>query len=153
MDRMLHFMKKIVNREIMLYLLFGVLTTIVNYGIFILGVNIAGISEALIVNLCAFVVATLFAFVTNRLFVFRKKSFYTKIIIKEMIQFFLARIFSLGVEQLGLLLAIKYLNIEQNIVGGISSIYIWKIVLSFIAVLLNYFASKYIVFRKRDEKE
>lgn len=150
---MLHFMKKIVNREIMLYLLFGVLTTIVNYGIFILGVNIAGISEALIVNLCAFVVATLFAFVTNRLFVFRKKSFYTKIIIKEMIQFFLARIFSLGVEQLGLLLAIKYLNIEQNIVGGISSIYIWKIVLSFIAVLLNYFASKYIVFRKRDEKE
>lgn len=134
-----------------MYLVFGVLTTVVNYGVFIIGVNISGTEKALLVNLYAFIAATLFAFITNRLFVFQKQLVCVKIIIEEMIKFFAARILSLGIEQLGLLLAIKYLDAEKIDVCGISTVYIWKVVLSFLAVLLNYFASKYIVFRKRNE--
>ena len=134
-----------------MYLVFGVLTTVVNYGVFIIGINISGTEKTLLVNLYAFIAATLFAFITNRLFVFQKQLVHVKIIIEEMTQFFVARIFSLGIEQLGLLLAIKYLDAEKIAVCGISTVYIWKIVLSFLAVLLNYFASKYIVFRKRNE--
>lgn len=55
-----------------MYLVFGVLTTVVNYGVFIIGINISGTEKTLLVNLYAFIAATLFAFITNRLFVFQK---------------------------------------------------------------------------------
>ena len=42
MGRIQYFLKKIFNREIIMYLVFGVLTTVVNYGVFIIGVNISG---------------------------------------------------------------------------------------------------------------
>ena len=71
-----------------MYLVFGVLTTVVNYGVFIIGINISGTEKTLLVNLYAFIAATLFAFITNRLFVFQKQLVHVKIIIEEMIQFF-----------------------------------------------------------------
>lgn len=72
MGRIQCFLKKIINREIIMYLVFGVLTTVVNYGVFIIGINISGTEKTLLVNLYAFIAATLFAFITNRLFVFQK---------------------------------------------------------------------------------
>lgn len=88
MGRIQCFLKKIINREIIMYLVFGVLTTVVNYGVFIIGINISGTEKTLLVNLYAFIAATLFAFITNRLFVFQKQLVHVKIIIEEMIQFF-----------------------------------------------------------------
>ena len=63
--------RDLLNRETLSYLLFGVLTTIVNYitfmGVFILSNE----SSALVSNMVAFIVATIFAYITNKIWVFK----------------------------------------------------------------------------------
>ena len=63
-------MKKIINRETILYLVFGVLTTLVNYAVFWVGIRLFTDKYTLLINAVAFVVAAAFAYVTNKLFVF-----------------------------------------------------------------------------------
>lgn len=74
------------------YLFFGVLTTIVNYSIFVVGVSITNQKRVLLVNLVAFVGANLFAYTTNRIFVFYSTSWKWKQIINETSKFTGARI-------------------------------------------------------------
>lgn len=74
-----------------------------------------------------------------------------KIIIEEMIQFFCCPHIFAWNRTVRTAACNQIFGCGKIAVCGISTVYIWKIVLSFLAVLLNYFASKYIVFRKRDE--
>ena len=64
--------KKIINKETILYLFFGVLTTLINYVSFFLFYNVMQINE-LIANTIAFIFSLIFAFVVNKLFVFESK--------------------------------------------------------------------------------
>lgn len=66
--------KKFVNKETIVYLIFGILTTVVNYFIFWI-FNSRFKVPVLIANVIAFIVAVIFAFITNKIFVFESKSF------------------------------------------------------------------------------
>lgn len=144
--------KKILNLaagEAGMYLIFGVLTTIVNYGVFYIFLKLLGDDMVLTVNTIAFVFAVTFAYITNKIFVFKSKSWKLKDLGKEIAAFLTARIVSYFFEQIGLLVCVEYWNVGEISVFGIDGVLISKVVLSFIAVLVNYIFSKFIIFKKK----
>lgn len=126
------------------YLIFGVLTTLVSYISFYILLNLLGQEGALFSNLVSFILATLFAFFTNKFIVFERKN--KDHIFKELIKFFSSRIFSFGIEELGLFIATKVFS-PDTIWFGLNYLFVVKILMSFIVVILNYIMSKYLVFK------
>lgn len=139
-------------KEILLYLIFGVLTTLVNLFTFWAFTKIFGEGLYLLNNAIAWVAGVVFAFVTNKLFVFDSKSWSAKIAGREFTEFVGARLFSFGVEEGGMWLFIDILGFGEKsltvlgitVTGQISA----KILLAVIVVILNYFFSKFIIFKK-----
>lgn len=123
------------EKEMTLYVIFGILTTLVNFVVYLLLVRVLGINY-LISNIVAWFFSVLFAYVTNKIWVFESKNTH---IVKEMSLFFGGRIFS-GIVDTGLM----YLLIDILSVGDVIS----KIIIQVIVVILNYVISKIIVFKK-----
>lgn len=126
--------------ETIKYLFFGALTSVVNFGSFAVAGFLLGEDYYLLSNIVSFVVATLFAFVTNKLFVFNSRSREWDTVIKELCSFVSARIVSfLLIEELGLFVAVSifYFNSMAS-----------KVVLAFVAVFANYLLSKFVIFKK-----
>lgn len=156
-------LKKLLNRETVLYLIFGVATTVVNYVVFHLLYNVLWRQQnSLIANAAAFVAAVIFAFVVNKMFVFESKSWNLATLKKEVPSFLAARIGSFGIEEAGLFLAEKVLKLGGVVaisVAGVSFdwITVVKIGLAFVVVALNYVFCKLFIFKKAapagDEKE
>lgn len=147
-------LKKILKRETVLYLVFGVATTVVNYLVFHLLYNVLWHqSHSLTANAAAFVAAVVFAFIVNKFFVFESKSWNGATLKREIPSFLAGRIGSFGIEEAGLFLAEKVFGL-----GGIAAITLgatqldWitivKISLSFVVVILNYVFCKMFVFKK-----
>ena len=147
-------LKKLLNRETVLYIVFGVATTVVNYVVFHLLYNVLwGQRSSLAANAAAFVAAVIFAFVVNKLFVFESKSWSLSTLKREIPSFLAGRIGSFGIEEAGLFFCEKILNLGGVIaitLGTLSLdwITIVKIALSFIVVILNYVFCKLFVFKK-----
>lgn len=142
---------KLLSKEIILYVLFGGLTTLVNFSSFWL-IEKTGINY-LINNAISWVIAVIFAFVTNKLFVFESKSLKANTVIKEALEFFAARLFSFGVEEGGLWLLVEVFKMKdillQILSKEITGAFIAKIILAVVVVILNYFFSKFIIFAKK----
>lgn len=122
-------------REGLLYLFFGALTTAVSWGSFYLFCYPFGWNEH-IANLLSWVAAVLFAFFTNRTWVFAAKGN----VLREILLFFAARLTTLGLEEVFLLIFTTLLGKEAMPV---------KIVGNLLVLILNYVFSKLVVFRKR----
>ena len=140
-------------KELLLYLVFGVLTTAVNFLVFGIFTKIFGEELYLVNNAIAWVVGVVFAFITNKLFVFESKSWRGKIAGKEFIEFVGARLFSFGVEEGGMWLFVDILAFGEKSVSlfgfTITGQIIAKLALAVIVVILNYFFSKFIIFRRK----
>ena len=140
-------------KEMLLYLIFGVLTTIVNLASFWIFTKIFGEELYLINNAIAWVAGVVFAFVTNKLFVFESKTWKSKIAGKEFIEFVGARLFSFGVEEGGMWLFVDILAFGEKSLTlfgfTITGQIIAKLVLAVIVVILNYFFSKFIIFKRK----
>lgn len=126
------------NRDILLYLVFGVLTTLVNYIVYFpccyMGI------PASVSNILAWVVSVLFAYVTNKPFVFRSKDWSMKTVVPEAARFFGCRIGSGALESAILFVTVDLLRWNSAV---------WKIFTSVLVVVLNYVGSKLLVFRKK----
>ncbi|NLL03760.1 MAG: GtrA family protein [Clostridiales bacterium] len=148
------FVYKFLNKEVILYIIFGVLTTLVNLVVFTICnrafdgtifLNSDFLSflffdkPYLLSNTIAWIVAVVFAFFTNKMFVFQSKSFEIKNLLKELASFLGARVFSLIVEQIGL-----FILIDKVLLNELVS----KIILGIVVVILNYFFSKLFIFKK-----
>ena len=131
---------KLINRETIVYLVFGVMTTVVNYIIFWLCRRI--FIPVLIANIIAWVGAVIFAFITNKLFVFESKSFRLQQLIPEIIGFVSARVLSFLFEE-GFLAVTYYLGMNE---------YVAKLIASVVVIIVNYFASKFFIFKKKETK-
>ena len=123
------------EKELVLYVVFGALTTLVNFVVYFLFARLLGV-HYIISNILAWFFSVLFAYVTNRSWVFESEN---TNILKEVILFFSGRIFS-GVVDTGLM----YLFIDILTIGD----FISKIIIQVIVVVLNYVFSKLIVFKK-----
>ncbi len=141
------------KNETFSYLLFGILTTVVNYTIFVIGLSITGDKKVLLVNMVAFVGATLFAYITNKIFVFKSRNWTMKQVFLELGKFTSARVFSLLLEQAGLFIASDWMKLGDSYLFSLNCLIIAKVILSFVSVLLNYFASKFVVFKKEKVDE
>ena len=122
------------DRELVLYVVFGAFTFFVNLISYFFFANLLGINY-LVSNGIAWFLSVLFAYVTNRIWVFESKS---PNILKEMSLFFGGRIFS-GVVDMFLMYAFI------DLIAFDSSIS--KIVVQIIVIVLNYIFSKLIVFK------
>lgn len=140
-------------KELITYVIFGVLTTVVNFFAFWIFTKIFGEDLYLVNNAIAWVVGVVFAYITNKLFVFESKSWDLKVITKEITGFLGARIFSFLVEEGGMLLFISILGFggkSLTLLGfTITGQFIVKILLAVIVVVMNYIFSKFIIFRKQ----
>lgn len=140
-------------KELLLYVLFGGLTTLVNFVTFWFLNKTFGEEIYLLNNAAAWLAAVVFAYVTNKLWVFESKSWKLNVVKKEIPEFFFARAFSLLVEEGGLWLFVEIFEIDKfsftilnfDVTGKL----IAKIVLAVIVVVLNYFFSKFIIFAGR----
>ncbi len=122
------------DKELFWYVVFGTLTTIVNIVVYF-ALEFIGVNY-IISNIIAWFLSVLFAYVTNRIWVFESKS---PDIMKEMVLFFSGRIFS-GVLDTALL----YLFVDILTLGNTFS----KIAVEIIITILNYLLSKLIVFKE-----
>ena len=149
---MIRLNKKIISilkSEGFLYILFGALTTAVNYVVFILLSSVFGYSKLLTINTVAFICAVIFAFVTNKVFVFKSENWQFKPLLKELLIFVLARVFSYFFEQGGLYISHHALHLEKIFKFGIDGILISKLVLNVAVIILNWIFSKFIIFKKK----
>ena len=125
--------------EVLIYLVFGVLTTVVNYVIYLPVYNILGLSAALS-NAIAWVGAVAFAYLTNKPFVFKSHDWSMKTVVPELTKFVGCRVASGAAETVILLLTVDMLHWNGNL---------WKLLTAVLVVILNYIASKLLVFRKK----
>ena len=140
-------------KEIILYVFYGALTTLVNLVVFMICESVIGEELYLLSNLIAWIAAVIFAYVVNKLFVFSARSWKIKDVLREGLQFLAARVFSFGLEEAGLFLFVDLLNFKKieikllflTITGSL----IAKVILAVIVIILNYFFSKLIIFKKK----
>ncbi len=124
--------------DVFLYLIFGVLTTAVNYLVYLPVYNLLGLSAA-VSNVLAWAAAVAFAYVTNKPFVFKSRDWSWRTVVPELGKFVGCRVASGAAETLILLVTVDLLGWNGNV---------WKLAASVLVVVLNYFASKFLVFRK-----
>ena len=123
---------------VVMYLVFGVLTTLVDWVAYRV-LRLSGLGY-MFSNVAAWGAAVVFAFVTNKFMVFNSKSVDRLIIIKEFISFVGARVFSLLLQLVGIELMIDYANINE---------YIAKAVMTVVVVVCNYVFSKLFIFKDK----
>lgn len=153
--------KKLINKETVTYLVFGVLTTVVNLAVFkACDAVFTAATETdltLLTNFIAWFFAVVFAYVTNKLWVFESKSWRFDVLKKEIPSFVGARVFSLGVEELGLLVFVTWLGFDRfelDIFGlfTLGGKMMVKIALAVIVVIMNYVFSKFIIFKNKGKE-
>ncbi|MGI6264478.1 MAG: GtrA family protein [Acutalibacteraceae bacterium] len=132
---------KLVNRQTVLYVVFGVLTTLVNIVSFQLFYNLLHI-PALITNAIAWVLSVLVAYITNKRYVFESRTGTAAAFWREIGMFFGARLLSFGVDEAGIWLLIDVVGLHS----GLS-----KILMNVVVLILNYIFSKWFIFKKNKE--
>ena len=134
-------------REQIMYLIFGGLTTIINWLVYVLLVAVGQDIE--VTNVIAWLVAVLFAYVANRAFVFQCKATNKKEVFKEFVRFFGSRVATGIVEIVGFPVLYR-IGLNQELLGIDG--FLAKITVSVAVIILNYVCSKVIVFRKSGVK-
>ena len=136
MNKLIALAKK--HKEILLYLIFGALTTLVNfvtYFLFYNMLNVSNVSSTII----SWAFSVIFAYITNKLFVFESKSFKANVIFREALTFFSARVIS-GVLDVGFM----YLTVDLLLLNGS----LCKLASNVFVIILNYIFSKLWIFKK-----
>ncbi len=132
-------------KEIINYLIFGVLTTIVSlatkYLLLFTILDASNGAELQIAVIISWMLACLFAYITNRIWVFESKD---KNIIVEMIKFFGARLATLGMEMLIMFIFVTALGLNSDM-----WVVIWTLVTQVLIIIGNYILSKLLVFKKK----
>ena len=124
--------------DILVYLFFGVLTTVVNYIVYLPCYNLLHLSAA-VSNAIAWVAAVAFAYLTNKPFVFKSYDWSAKTVGPELTKFVGSRIASGALETVIIFVTVDLLLWNGNIM---------KLVTSVLVVVMNYVASKLLVFKK-----
>ena len=146
-DRLMHlpgirifekFYKK--NKEMLLYLLFGGLTTIVSIGTYA-WFNVELHINELIANIISWIFAVTFAYITNKIWVFQSKTTGFAAVCQEMVKFYGGRLSTLAIEELILFIFITLLHGNSVLV---------KLVAQIIVLALNYIISKIFVFKNKE---
>ena len=130
-------------REIILYIFFGGLTTFVNWGSYWLLTDLLQV-QYMAAAFWAQIISILFAYVTNRTWVFDSKVRGAKGLVVEMVKFFGARGISLLLDMACMFIGVDLLRMNDKVTKVISSVAV---------VIANYVFSKLFVFRDREQEK
>ena len=128
-------------KEVISYLIFGVLTTVISIVVFHVCYESARLSS-LISNIISWIISVSFAYVTNRLFVFSERAKGQKAVTGEAGRFFSSRIGTLVIESVLIMITVDLLGFNGTVM---------KICSNVIVVILNYVFSKLFVFRSNED--
>lgn len=126
-------------KSFIFYAVFGVLTTVINIAAYALCFKVLGIANVPSV-IIAWIVAVLFAFITNKLWVFDSKSMDKNTVISELIKFMAARLATGGIDLLIMYIGVDMMHGPEIILKAVSNV---------IVIILNYILSRLIVFKKK----
>ena len=132
--------KKIVSKysDVLPYLFFGVCTTLVNIIVYWLFARVLSFST-MISTVVAWVMAVLFAYITNRKWVFKSTSFSYSAVIREVISFLGCRLLTGVLDWASMYVLIDILQLDDLLIKALSNV---------IVIILNYIASKLIIFKR-----
>lgn len=133
-------MKEMINRifknEVVLYIFFGVLTTLINIGLFYLLTKVGFLY--IIANIIALLTAKTIAYLSSKFFVFKKRCDNRKELLFEIIIFIIFRSLTMFIDFFGLILLVELFSVDKMI---------GKVILTVVVIIINYFASKKVVFK------
>lgn len=143
MNKLKHFFTKTLGLsdtlfELFMYVVMGVMTTIINIVVFYL---IEGVLQLnyIFANIVAWIFSVLFAYISNKKYVFAHEDNQETINVKEVMSFFSFRLLSLGIDTVVLFVLVKWLH-QQPMIA--------KIISNVVVLIANYVFSKFIIFKK-----
>lgn len=140
--KVLEIERKLLTIEVVLYIFFGVLTTVVNIGVFSILVSLFKNLDENIANIIAIVLAVLFAYFTNKDLVFASQASNFKEKFQEFVKFMIGRAFTMVVEMLGFYFLFNMLNWNK---------FISKCLITILVIILNFFISKFFAFKTKKD--
>ena len=138
MEKLKELIKKVCTKEVILYGVFGVLTTIVNLASFYVLTSIIHLEEN-ISNIIAILLAVIFAYITNKDLVFHSDAKTAKEKLMQFIKFMSGRAVTMIIEWVGCL--ILFLTPIPQMIS--------KLAMTVIVIILNFFISKFFAFKKQ----
>ncbi|WP_103981880.1 GtrA family protein [Helcococcus massiliensis] len=123
------------------YIIFGALTTLVNFVVYFFSYNVLSISNVFS-NIIAWAISATFAFVVNKFFVFNSKLVNFTSTVKEFITFISVRLSTGVIDTLIMYIGVDVLNKNE---------FICKVIASIFTLVSNYIASKFFIFKKNKE--
>ena len=125
-------------KSLISYAFFGVCTTVINLVAYYLCSHILSLTTV-VSTVIAWIVAAIFAYVTNKLWVFECKSWEKQVLIKEIPSFFACRILT-GVLDIAIMaIFVDVLHFNDMLM---------KIISNVLVIILNYIASKFLIFKR-----
>ncbi|MBV0914978.1 GtrA family protein [Apilactobacillus sp. HBW1] len=131
-------------KQIIAYLFWGVLTTVIDIVVALVLYRLLPNMDVFWNTLIAWIASVLFAFFTNRKWVFESKANTAKEYLSEMISFFLGRVASLILEEIILIIGVSIISVNN--------FDLLKIFGQVVVIIFNYFWSKFVVFVNHKEK-
>lgn len=134
-------MRQLIDKyaHIISYLFWGVMTTLISLGSYALFLAVWDINYQ-VSNVLSWIISVTFAFFVNKYFVFHSKTSGFKTLLKEGINFYGARLGTLGMEIVVLWIGVSVLNGDA---------YLWKLIVQVLILIANYLASK-LIFKKNE---
>lgn len=126
--------------EVFLYLFFGGLTTLVNFICYFLCREVFSLT-IFVSNLAATVIAILFAFFTNKIFVFQSETKDSQESVLEFLKFIFFRVLSFGLDYGTLAFCVRLIGLNE---------FIGKLISQIVVIVANYLFSKLFIFKKKD---
>lgn len=141
MQKQIKLIRTVINKywDVISYLIFGVLTTVVNFLVYFPIYNWLQFS-ATFSNVIAWIVAVAFAYLTNKPFVFKSHDWSRKTVLPELTKFIGCRIGSGFLETVFIWITVDILVLNGNFM---------KVIISVAVVILNYIGSKFLVFTNK----
>lgn len=131
--------KRLINRETISYVFWGAMTTLVNWVVNFVAYDILHMST-MVSTVVSWLAAVIFAFFVNKLFVFCSKSWQPSVVWKEFIPFISCRILSGLFDVIFMVVMVDHLGMINGIAKILSNVFV---------MVANYFASKFLIFKKK----
>lgn len=152
MERIKSLIKKFCTKEVISYIIFGILTTLVNISISFILTAVFDV-EGNLASTIGIICSILFAYFTNRKWVFNSTANTIKEKITEFGKFILARAFTMVVEIVGVFLLNDVIHSFYGLFSDNIAYLTNKVIMTVIVIILNFFFSKFFAFKKLNKSE
>ncbi len=132
-------------KDIILYIIFGIATTVINFAVYTVLVKFLS-QDMTLSNLISWVISVTFAFITNKIFVFSSRSFKAKTLFKESISFYSSRIIT-GIIEIIFPTVLFQIGLDFELFGIKG--FVAKAIVNVVIIILNYVFSKLFVFKRK----